>query len=394
MRLADFLALSSRTLVTKTSRTFLTILGMGVGIGAVLFLVSMGYGLQKVLIEEITTSKSLVTLDVTGGVDLLKLDKTNIADIETIPNIVEVSPIKEISFQVNFNNLTGEVSALAVKPSFFELTDAQMAFGRPFNNNELDKIVISDIMAKLFEKEGESAIGQKAIFTFFVPDANEEGGLKKIEPEFEIIGVMADQTESTVFVHQDNFKDYDLGNYSLIKVEILNSTLVEDVRQKIMEKGFSVSGVSDTIDQANKIFKAITVVLAFFGIIALLVSAIGMFNTMTITLLERIQEIGVMKSIGASNSDIAKLFITESTIMGFLGSIVGIVVGLAGSELINFGINLLASNLGGDKVDLFYSPSWFLLLILAFGTVIGLLTGVFPARKAGKIDSLVALRYK
>ena len=393
MRLSDFLTLSSRTLITKPSRTFLTVLGMGVGIGAVLFLVSLGYGLRQVLIEEITTSKSFVTLDVTyGGIDLLKLNEENIDQIKKIKNIEDVSPIKEMSFQVNFNNLTGEVGALSVRPSYFGLSDVAVAWGRLFEENELDKIVISETMAKLFEEKAETAIGKRATFSFFVPD--EEEGVKREDSEFEIVGVVEGVGESIAFVHQDNFKNYDLGDYSLVKIEVTNSQFIDGIRQQIMDLGFSVSGVSDTIEQANTVFKAITVVLAFFGIIALIVSAIGMFNTMTITLLERIQEIGVMKSIGASNSDIGKLFITESTMMGFFGSIVGVVVGLSISELLNFGLNLLASNLGGEKIDIFYSPSWFILLIIGFGMVIGFLTGIFPARRAGKIDALDALRYK
>jgi putative ABC transport system permease protein len=393
MRLSDFLTLSSRTLITKPSRTFLTILGMGVGIGAVLFLVSLGYGLRQVLIEEITTSKSFVTLDVTyGGTDLLQLNKENVDQIKEIENIHEVSPIKEMSFQVNFNNLTGEVGALSVRPSYFGLSDVETSWGRLYEDNELDKIVISETMAKLFDESADTAVGKRAIFSFFIPD--EEEGVKKIESEFEVVGVVEGVGESIAFVHQDNFRDYNLGDYSMVKIEVTKSEFIDEVRQRVMDLGFSVSGVSDTIEQANTVFKAITVVLAFFGTIALIVSAIGMFNTMTITLLERIQEIGVMKSIGASNSDIAKLFITESTIMGFLGAVVGVAVGLTISELLNFGLNLLASNLGGERIDIFYSPSWFIILIVVFGMVIGFLTGIFPARRAGKIDALDALRYK
>lgn len=393
MRLVDFLSLSTRALTTKTSRTFLTILGMGVGIGAVLFLVSLGYGLQKVLIEEITTNKSMVTLDITyGGSDLLKLTDENIEEIKKIPNIKEVSPVKEMSFQVHFNNLTGEVSALLVRPSFFSLSGIGVGWGKIFNENELDKIVISEAMANLFEESGETAIGKRASFSFYIPD--EEETIKKIEAEFEIIGVIEGQTENVAFINQNNFQNYDTGDYSLVKIEVVNSNIIKDVRQQIIDFGFSASGVSDTVDQANKIFEAITVVLAFFGIIALIVSAIGMFNTMTITLLERIQEIGVMKSIGASNADIAKLFITESSIMGFLGSLVGIIIGVSLSEIFNLGLNVLASNLGGDKIDIFYSPNWFIFFIILFGSIIGFLTGIMPARRAGKIDSLEALRYK
>lgn len=155
-----------------------------------------------------------------------------------------------------------------------------------------------------------------------------------------------------------------------------------------------MSSISDTVEQANKIFQVITTVLAVFGIVALVVSAIGMFNTMTITLLERTNEIGVMKSIGASNADIAKLFVTEAVIMGFLGSIAGVLLGFASSGLVNILFNVLATKMGGEVVDIFHTPVNFVIFVILFGSIIGLLTGLFPARRAGKLDPLDALRYK
>jgi ABC-type antimicrobial peptide transport system permease subunit len=131
-----------------------------------------------------------------------------------------------------------------------------------------------------------------------------------------------------------------------------------------------------------------------FGIIALIVSAIGMFNTMTITLLERTEEIGIMKSIGASDRMISLMFIMEAAIMGFLGGVVGIIIGFLEGETFNFLVNLIATNFGGEKVDLFYSPLWFVMSIIIFSAFVGFLTGLAPARRASKIDPLEALRYK
>ena len=131
-----------------------------------------------------------------------------------------------------------------------------------------------------------------------------------------------------------------------------------------------------------------------FGCIALIVSAIGMFNTMTITLLERTEEIGIMKSIGASNSMISWMFIMEATIMGFLGGLVGVIIGWLEGEILNLLINLVAAHFGGESVSLFYSPWWFVAAVIAFSAFVGLLTGLVPARRAAKIDPLEALRYK
>jgi putative ABC transport system permease protein len=131
-----------------------------------------------------------------------------------------------------------------------------------------------------------------------------------------------------------------------------------------------------------------------FGTIALFVSAIGMFNTMTITLLERTEEIGIMKSIGASDSSISVMFFMESAIMGFLGGISGVVIGWLGGKLFNILINLVATRFGGQQVNLFTTPLWLVFGVIGSSAVVGFLTGFVPARRASKIDPLDALRYK
>ncbi|OGZ41172.1 MAG: hypothetical protein A3I20_03630 [Candidatus Portnoybacteria bacterium RIFCSPLOWO2_02_FULL_40_15] len=115
---------------------------------------------------------------------------------------------------------------------------------------------------------------------------------------------------------------------------------------------------------------------------------------MTITLLERINEIGIMKVIGASNKDVKKLFLTESVIIGTLGGVSGLIVGFLGAKLFNFGINILAQTLGGQPINLFAFPLWFLITIIVFSSAVGFLTGFTPARRAAKMDPLQALRYK
>lgn len=135
-------------------------------------------------------------------------------------------------------------------------------------------------------------------------------------------------------------------------------------------------------------------ILMLFGITALAVSAIGMFNTMTVTLLEKTEEIGIMKSIGASRSAISIIFITEAIIMGILGSIGGIILGFLGGLTVNWMINLIASYFGGESLDLFFTPAWFIGFILVLGVITGLITGIFPAKRASRIDPMEALRYK
>ena len=135
-------------------------------------------------------------------------------------------------------------------------------------------------------------------------------------------------------------------------------------------------------------------VLALFGLIALFVSAIGMFNTMTIALLERTNEIGIMRSIGVRRSDIRKLFLFESMLMGFLGGVGGVGIAMLGGTLANMGINALAQRFGGTALNLFVYPAWFVILIIVFSAIIGFLTGLYPSYRASRLNPLDALRYK
>ncbi|MDD3102258.1 MAG: FtsX-like permease family protein, partial [Patescibacteria group bacterium] len=117
-------------------------------------------------------------------------------------------------------------------------------------------------------------------------------------------------------------------------------------------------------------------------------------NTMTITLLERTNEIGVMKAIGASNKEISALFLLEATIMGFLGSIAGLLMGWLSGKILNFVLHIMAMAYSAQSVNVFYIPVWFMLTVIISTTIVGFSTAIYPAQRAGKYDPLEALRYK
>lgn len=205
---------------------------------------------------------------------------------------------------------------------------------------------------------------------------------------------MTDAQENVVYIPMASLGDLNIAEYGQLKVKCRSSADIPAVRDGILQDGLLVSSLSDTVDQANQIFGILQAILMFFGVIALVVSAIGMFNTMTITLLERTEEIGIMKSIGATDRAISTMFFVESAIMGFLGGVSGVAIGWLGGMGFNVLINFIAAKLGGQKVSLFYSPLWFILSIIGFSVVVGIMTGFVPARRASKIDPLDALRYK
>jgi ABC-type antimicrobial peptide transport system permease subunit len=185
-----------------------------------------------------------------------------------------------------------------------------------------------------------------------------------------------------------------IEEYDRAQVRVESSDFLAVTEKLLIEQGYRVTALSKTVEQASKIFQGIQAVLATFGGIALLVSAIGMFNTMTVTLLERTKEIGIMRTIGASPSDIKALFVSESIVVGFLGGVSGIVMGVTLGFAVNIMLNIAAGQFGGKSVELFAFPIPFLLFIAAFSAIVGYLTGIFPARRASLLNPLDAIRYE
>ncbi len=398
MNFFDSLTLATRMFKNRPMRTFLTVLGVGVGIGAVLFLVSFGYGLQNVILNRITTADSLLSLDVSAGPsDLVDLSPDNIKKIQAISGIKEVSRMASFSGQATMDNQTADSAFYGIDSSFFRLGGINVDKGTIFDDNSR-KAVVSLAEAKLFNLDANTAIGKKIKLTLYIPNTDDQGVQSidtfKGEDEYQIVGVISDEESSYAFVPLDSLAGVNIVKFDQLKIKVDNSGLLNDVRNKIMESGFLVSSLSDTIDEANKIFKIVQIVLFMFGFIALIVSAIGMFNTMTISLLERTNEIGIMRSIGISSADIRKIFLMEASLMGFLGGIGGIFIGMLSGELINLAFNALASSLGGKSLSLFYSPSWFVLTIIIFSTFVGFFTGIYPSIRASRLNPLDALRYR
>ena len=404
----DVLKISSRSFKNNRLRTLLTILGISIGIGAIFFLVSLGYGFQKLILEKIATEDSLLSLDVTQENEAVKLNQGSIDSIKEIENVVGVYPLISQDTQVMGNGLTSSAKLNVVNANFFTLEGMTVNSGDFFQEGDSDDLVISlaalqllnidpssfkdiDITVKIKEQDEQEATIK-----------NEEDGstqklvtpAKYIEKTYKISGIIEDTSSSYVYVPDISVSDIKFDDYDKLKVKVNSTKNIESARNGIIERGFYVSSVSETVDQATQIFTIAQIILALFGVVALVVSAIGMFNTMTIALLERTQEIGIMKAIGASSLDIWKMFLTESMMIGFFGGFIGLILGFIASQLLNFGINWLAGAFGGEKVQLFYFHPWFVLFIIIFSTVVGLITGFYPARRAARLNALEALRYK
>lgn len=402
MRLSDIGMLSTRMFKTNPARTWLTIAGMSVGIGAVVTLVGLGFGLQNIILEQIVFGETLLSLSVNNPASrAVVLNPQTVADLRRLPNVKDVAPLASFPALITIDGLTGNTFLQGAEPAFFRYTGAIAAAGEIFDEKTVEKqqdgVVLTQAVLKLFAiKEPEDALGKNVTFRVFLQkEGSEDSEEVELAKTFKVIGVTKEENFIAAIVLLPQLaSQISIAQYDKAQVRVTKGDFLDVTQAEIVKRGFIVTALSKTVDQAKKIFQGIQAVLAVFGGIALIVSAIGMFNTMTVTLLERTAEIGIMRTLGASSGDIKILFISEAVIVGFLGGLMGIGIGVGIGWTLNGLLNVAASNFGGKSMALFAFPMWFLAFIASFSAVVGFLTGVFPARRAASLNPLDAIRYK
>lgn len=404
MRTQDLAQLSTRAFKTNPMRTWLTILGMGVGTGAVVVLVGLGFGLQQIILEQIVFGETLLSLGVsaTGAQNLTITDET-IRRFEEKENVLDAAPLARFPALVTYKGLTGNVFLQGAEPPYLRYAGITATAGTVFTDEDAgdnNSIMLSPAVLKLFgitEEETEDFIGEKVAFRILVPAEDGTDTINEIfiEKEYVVRGITKEEGVLNALMMMPELRNYvGIEEYERAQVRVSTNEFLETVEAELIEDGFRVTALSKTVEQASKIFQGIQAILATFGGIALVVSAIGMFNTMTVTLLERTKEIGIMRTIGASPKDIKWLFVSESIVVGFLGGISGIVMGVTFGVTINVMLNFVAGQFGGQAVNLFSFPLGFLTFIALFSAAVGYLTGIFPAKRAATLNPLDAIRYE
>ncbi len=166
------------------------------------------------------------------------------------------------------------------------------------------------------------------------------------------------------------------------------------MRKEIEAKGYNTNSVADTVAQINSVFFFARTILALIGFVALAVASLGMFNTLTVSLLERTREVGLLKTMGMKSEEVKDLFLTESMIMAVMGGVIGIIAGLIAGQILSIILSLFTLFRGIGFVDVSSVPIFFIIVILFLSVLVGLITGFYPARRATKISALNALRYE
>ena len=185
----------------------------------------------------------------------------------------------------------------------------------------------------------------------------------------------------------------DIGqSYDLVTVKLDQRTPYEPLRDSLKAIGFETFSYAEEFEQIRRVFFYFDLALAAVGLIALVTASLGIINTMLMAITERKREIGVIKSLGADEADIRKLFLIESAVIGAVGSALGVLFGWIGARIISAAGQAYMASEGLGQVDPFATPWWLVLISMAFGIGVSVIAGLYPASRAARVDPVVALR--
>jgi ABC-type lipoprotein release transport system permease subunit len=214
------------------------------------------------------------------------------------------------------------------------------------------------------------------------------------EVAYKVVGVVDDDESQFIYIPIQDINILGVSNYSQAKLVLTDQKFMPQVRKSIESMGYKTASTADTIAQIETFFNGLRGVLGILGFIALGVASLGMFNTLTVSLLERTREIGGMKTMGMVSGEIQELFLAEAMIMGFAGGIGGILLGFFVGKMSSYIISIIAIAQGIGYLELTYVPISLILFIIVSSFVVGLVTGLYPSYRAKKISALNALRYE
>ncbi|MEE8358900.1 MAG: ABC transporter permease [Candidatus Hydrothermarchaeales archaeon] len=414
MRLKDTFGFAVNNLINRGMRSWLTVLGVVVGITAVVAIVSIGAGLQASVSEQIS-AWGTNTITVTPGYSRasarggfgshrasssLSSTEGNLTSndekaIETIPEVLYVNGVISGRGGVSFMNEASQVSIQGVRPEVWsEMVSARLAEGRYLTQGDSFSAVVGDSIAK----------------GLFTQSLNLNGRITIEGRSFKIVGVLEPSVMGSedyqIFIPRstavDVLEDAEEDQFTSIVVEVddaANVTMVADeIESKLLvshrilvdKKDFSIRTPVAIQSRMAEVTRTMTVFLGGIAAVSLLVGAIGIANTMYMSVMERTRQIGTLKALGSTNGEVMLLFLFEAGLMGFVGGVLGILFGFIISGLISLvGFRLFMGRSASTVI-----PPYLVVFALVFSLVIGMVAGVFPARHAAGLQPVEALRYE
>lgn len=387
--------LSLKNFVSYKLRSLLTVLGVIIGTVAVFFLASFGIGVHDLVSQQIVGEKSLKVIDVASpNSKILRLNDTLINTIKQYPHVEKVG--LQFSFPGVLSIKSGESDTVVygIDENFQELSSLNLLSGSYLDMSDKQSAMVSSSALKSlgFSKSAD-AIGKD--LSLVIPIKRYSTKADKISGTFKIIGVVESDSDSEVYLPSYVFSLAGVSTYNEIKVKAETVDSVTSVRKQVEANGLETSSLVDTMQEINNIFKFLNWILIGFGSIGTIVAVLGMFNTLTISLVERTKEIGLMMSLGARRVDVRHLFMLDSVIMSVVGSSTGVSIAYFAGKVVNHYINIGAKSRGvTESFSFFATPLWLIGSVILATTLIGLIIAYWPARRASKINPIDALRHE
>jgi len=438
MKPLDLLRLIFGNLNRRKARVALTAIGVVIGTAAVVILVSLAIGLQKNANEQLYGIGDLRQIQVyptygggggggpfpmPGGqeAETKLLTISALDEIRAIPGVDTVIPRDYLmaSMLMRFNKLEGYGNVIASG------TNNLAELGLEARQGELTlqrgTVVIGPMVANSFynprlrpgqEPPPPPDLYGETIQFIFIKYDSEGKEIRKIAM-YKVVGVLTEtrgESDWSMYMRLDEAKtfnewalgrriNYNKDGYSQAVVVVNNVEDVININQQIVDLGFQAFTPQSYLQGINNFYMILQVIFGGVGAIALLVAAIGIANTMTMAILERTREIGLMKAIGATNRDVLAIFLGEASGIGFVGGLGGVIIGWLAGQGINvvaivYLANQTAQQGGMPPSVAVYTPLWLPIFALFFSTLIGLISGLYPALRAATMVPVLALKYE
>ncbi|MBR6177672.1 MAG: ABC transporter permease [Bacteroidales bacterium] len=455
MKPADIISLAVNNMTQNKFRTAVTILGVAIGIGSLSSMVAIGQGISENISNTLVSNDVFTGMTVSsrdadysnyGSLGnafydeaMVPLNDSAVAEIEKIPQVTVVFPetIKHAEIVFGEHKTKSNIKSVPALMGNFKPFD-NMAYGSFYTKDNENSIVLSK--AALFKLgikiEGDidfgkttngevipadSIIGHKINIVTKVFDPSKMNmdtpdiPVKNDTTSLTIVGITennpltAGMLSGGIFLPSltcekipsvdikliyeiYNGIDSDLTQYNSVYVKVYNFKELKTVKNKIENMGFVVFSVGDKLEDIEKVFMLIDMLLAAIGIIAITVSVFGIINTMTMAIYERRKEIGIMKAIGATQLQIKLIFYIESGITGAIGGLLGAFAGYWVAKSASEAVRSQLSNIINTHSDLFVFSWQLAVAAVAIAAAATIAAAVYPAFKAARIDPLEALR--
>ena len=402
MLILDLLRMALRSLISHKLRTFLTALGIIIGVASVISMISIGEGARQQTLSTISKfGTNIITIKPgqkktrhvsTGKVDTLVLDDAQFIE-KHVSLITGVAAQVYRSAQLKFGNKNTNTTVRGTGKSYVHLANFEMQTGRYFNQQEINAakrvcVLGATVVKNLFEESNPLGKTIKVDGKNFIVIGITEpkGALSWFDPDDQIF-IPVTTAQKRVFgmnhIQSIDVQAANIEDLELIKEDIAQILRLRHNTPEGKEDDFYVQNSSQWLNSWGDAAKTFTYLLGGIAAISLMVGGIGIMNIMLVSVTERTREIGIRKAIGAKKREIIEQFLIESVVISFLGGGIGVLMGIAISKMV--------SNIGGWETIV---STQSILLAFGFSVGIGIFFGFYPANKAANMNPIEALRYE